>query len=141
MASLSRQVVRSARCATSSRPFLRPLATIDRVIPPTAATPPGAPIRAEDKQPVPNNDPLPVPPTVFPAPADPWDVAPGTQKRHVSPRHSPLRIKLAEFGARVLGYNSRASTAIRETGSMMSGIVEAVDRDHVFWYEGQCRFL
>jgi hypothetical protein len=39
--------------------------------------------------------------------------------------------------ARAMGYNSKASTAIRETGRMMRGIVESIERDRVYWYEGE----
>lgn len=39
--------------------------------------------------------------------------------------------------ARLMGYNSKASTAIRETQRMMGGIVEAAERDRVYWYEGK----
>lgn len=39
--------------------------------------------------------------------------------------------------ARLMGYNSRASTAIRETGRMMRGVVESIERDRVYWYEGE----
>lgn len=38
--------------------------------------------------------------------------------------------------ARLMGYNSKASTAIRETQRMMGGIVEAAERDRVYWYDG-----
>jgi len=37
-----------------------------------------------------------------------------------------------------MGYNSKASTAIRETGRMVRSVVEAVEDDKVFWYE-ECR--
>lgn len=39
--------------------------------------------------------------------------------------------------ARLMGYNSKASTAIRETGRMMRGVVESIERDRVYWYEGE----
>jgi hypothetical protein len=39
--------------------------------------------------------------------------------------------------ARLMGYNSKASTAIRETQRMMGGIVEAAERDRVYWYDGE----
>ncbi len=37
----------------------------------------------------------------------------------------------------MLGYNSKGSTSIRETARMMSGIVDAVERDSDFWYRGK----
>lgn len=40
--------------------------------------------------------------------------------------------------ARAMGYNSSATTAIRETRNMMKDIVDAVDRDRDFWYNGEC---
>lgn len=39
--------------------------------------------------------------------------------------------------ARAMGYNSQATTAIRETRNMMKEIVDAVDRDRDFWYNGE----
>lgn len=43
--------------------------------------------------------------------------------------------------ARVMGYNSKASTAIRESGRMMRGVVEAIERDRVYWYDGESSSL
>lgn len=37
-----------------------------------------------------------------------------------------------------MGYNSKASTAIRESGRMVRSVVEAIEDDKVFWYE-ECR--
>jgi cytochrome b pre-mRNA-processing protein 3 len=42
--------------------------------------------------------------------------------------------------ARVMGYNSKASTAIRESGRMMRGIVEGIEKDRMYWYEGELEF-
>ena len=133
--------------ASSSRISLRSFASQPSVSPlpptqlPTATQPaePDTSIASKIIKGASNNDPLPVPPTVYPAPADPWDVSPVTQRTRPPPRHSALRIKLAEFGAKVLGYNSRASTSIRETGRMMHGIVAAVERDSDYWYRGKLR--
>ena len=36
-----------------------------------------------------------------------------------------------------MGYNSNAVTAIRETGRMLGGIVEAIERDAEFYYGGE----
>ena len=99
---------------------------------------PGLPPVAPSKTATKNNNPLPVPPTIFPAPSDPFDVDVMTNKRPVPPKHSAFRIKVAELGAKVLGYNSRASTSIRETGRMMRGICMSVERDDEYWYGGEC---
>jgi hypothetical protein len=39
--------------------------------------------------------------------------------------------------ARLMGYNSRKSTAIRETGAMMHGIVGSIEAERAFWYESE----
>ncbi|KAL7423234.1 Serine carboxypeptidase 3 [Cryptotrichosporon argae] len=76
---------------------------------------------------------LSVPPQ-FPAPTDPFDAA--------EPAPEPKRAEYSEGTkavvrgvAALMGYNTAASTAIRETGRMMRGIVEAVERDRAFWYD------
>ncbi|EIW66620.1 hypothetical protein TREMEDRAFT_65489 [Tremella mesenterica DSM 1558] len=40
--------------------------------------------------------------------------------------------------AKLFGYNSRASTAIRETGRMMKGIVDSAQADRAFFYD-ECK--
>lgn len=39
--------------------------------------------------------------------------------------------------ARAMGYNSQATTAIRNTRNMMKDVVDAVDKDRDFWYNGE----
>ena len=100
-----------------------------------------------------NNDPYPVPRPVFPAPKDPWDVEINSESTTVKaapsesstggvtpdkPKYSETQLKIVRGLARMMGYNSRASTAIRETGRMMGGIVDAIERDAEFWYDGKC---
>lgn len=78
--------------------------------------------------------PLPSPQPIFPAPNNPFHPQPAPQPKE----YSETTKTLVRGVAKLMGYNSRASTTIRETGRMMKGIVEAVDRDHAFWYD-QCR--
>ncbi|ORY27475.1 hypothetical protein BCR39DRAFT_538185 [Naematelia encephala] len=80
-----------------------------------------------------NNDPLPVPSVVFPVPKDPFQRTAGEQKR--TQTVSETRVAIARGIARVMGYNSKSSTAIRETSRIMKGIVEAVEKDKDFWYD------
>ncbi len=146
---MSRRAALTIIRASTSRPVIRYLATPSLAatpqsqIPPQTVHPrvPDTSIAGKALKGATNNDPLPVPPTVFPAPADPWDVAPTTQRSRAPPKHSALRIRLAQFGAKVLGYNSKASTSIRETRRMLSGIVEAVERDSGYWYGGELTVL
>lgn len=74
----------------------------------------------------------------FPAPSDPFNPseAPGAAG-YKSPQYSEGTKTLVKGVARIMGYNSKASTAIRETGRMMRGVVEAVEADRAFWYDSE----
>lgn len=49
--------------------------------------------------------------------------------------HSPLKVSVVKALARLMGYNSKSVTAIRETSNMCGGVVSAVSRDHEYWYD------
>jgi cytochrome b pre-mRNA-processing protein 3 len=80
--------------------------------------------------------PYPVPKTTFPVYKDPWATPTAEKPGPPTKKYSDRTIKLVQGLARIMGYNSRTSTAIRETSRMMRGIVEAVERDSAFWYDG-----
>jgi len=71
----------------------------------------------------------------FPAPVDPFH--PEQAKPEPASKYSPGTVKLVRGVAKILGYNSRTSTAIRETGRMMRGVVEAVEAERSFWYDSE----
>lgn len=87
-----------------------------------------------------NDQPLPVGPTIFPAPIDPFDTTAGRRagtaaaSSQPAKKYSDTHIKMVKGVARLFGYNTRASTAIRETSRMMTGIVDAIEDDREFWY-------
>lgn len=91
-----------------------------------------APTLRKQKEPeVPiSNEPKPVPRAQFPAPTDPFHPQPAE-----STKYSEGTKNLVRGVAKLMGYNSRASTAIRETGRMMRGVVDTVERDRTFWYD------
>jgi cytochrome b pre-mRNA-processing protein 3 len=84
----------------------------------------------------PANNPFAAPPspptTAAAAPAVPVNNAAG---------HSPLKIAVVKALAKMMGYNTKSVTAIRETGNMVGEIVRAVERDHEFWYGGKFTIL
>lgn len=94
-------------------------------------------------------EPLPTPPTMYPPAANPFDpdqelvkanqakasgAADGQESN--SPKVSPLKASVVKAVAKLMGYNSKSVTAIRETGNMCGELVDAVRRDHDFWYNG-----
>ncbi|KAK4687615.1 cytochrome b pre-mRNA-processing protein 3, partial [Tremellales sp. Uapishka_1] len=89
---------------------------------------------AAAKKPELSSAPIPISnPPVFPARKDPFDSklpAPNDPSNY-----SDTTKNLVRGVAKLMGYNSKAVTAIRETGRMMRGIVEAVERDRSFWYD------
>ncbi|KAL1410354.1 Serine carboxypeptidase 3 [Vanrija albida] len=124
---------RALRAAPTPRPALaiapRLLSTKPDAEPAAAPTTPTPPAR--------NMDPTPMKAQPqFPAPADPFNPseAPGAAGR-TSPTYSEGTKTLVKGVAKLMGYNSKASTAIRETGRMMRGVVEAVETDRAFWYD------
>lgn len=115
--------LRTAR-ALARAPRLAPAALPSRALTASSAL-------AKGKAPA-NNDPIPLTSTPqFPAPSDPFNPAPkpeGTQ-------YSESTKNLVRGVAKLMGYNSKATTAIRETGRMMRGIVTAVEKERSFWYD------
>ncbi|OWZ61553.1 hypothetical protein AYX15_06263 [Cryptococcus neoformans] len=65
----------------------------------------------------------------FPPPANPF--APKEEPVH----YSDLTLGILWKINKLLGYNGRRRTTARESGRMMTGIIEAVKQDKVFWYE------
>lgn len=55
-------------------------------------------------------------------------------------QHSELKITIVKTLARLMGYHSKSVTAIRETSRMCGGIVNAVSRDHAYWYTSEFYF-
>lgn len=97
-----------------------------------------APLLRKEKTPQ-TSDPTPITaPPQFPAPVDPFNPTP---EAAATPKYSEGTKNLVRGVARLMGYNSRASTAIRETGRMMRGIVDAVEQERGFWYTGEWRHL
>jgi hypothetical protein len=94
--------------------------------------------------------PIPTPRPIFPPannpfaapPAPPTTSSPTTAAAVSVPadnaggKHSPLKIAVVKALAKMMGYNTKSVTAIRETGNMVGSIVRAVERDHDFWYSG-----
>ena len=80
-------------------------------------------------------------PPVFPAPKDPFEQPSPAERAREQPKYSEGTKNFVMGLARLMGYNSAASTAIRETGRMMKGIVDSVEEDRSFWYGGEpfCR--
>lgn len=71
----------------------------------------------------------------FPPPANPF--APKEEPVH----YSDLTLGILWKINKLLGYNGRRRTTARESGRMMTGIIEAVKQDKVFWYEGMLACL
>lgn len=70
----------------------------------------------------------------FPVLVDPFN----PPKADEAPREYSEGTKNVVKGlARAMGYNSQATTAIRETRNMMKEVVDAVDKDRDFWYNSE----
>lgn len=99
--------------------------------------------------------PIPTPRPIFPPannpfaapPSPPTTSSPTTAAAVTVPsinagvKHSPLKIAVVKALAKMMGYNTKSVTAIRETGNMVGSIVRAVERDHDFWYQGKPQVL
>ena len=72
----------------------------------------------------------------YPPPANPYE--PDEKPRQI-PRYSATTKAIVLAVGRLLGFNSAPSVAIRETGRMMTGIVDALERDREFWYGRELR--
>lgn len=70
----------------------------------------------------------------FPAPTDPFHPEPAKESKK---EYSETQKALVRGAAKMLGYNSKQSTAIRESGRMMRGVVDAVEADRSFWYDSE----
>lgn len=70
----------------------------------------------------------------FPPPVNPFDPPTAPKSK---PVYSETTKKVVTTVARVMGYNAPTTTAIRETGRMMRGVVEAVEAERSFWYGGE----
>jgi cytochrome b pre-mRNA-processing protein 3 len=88
-----------------------------------------------------SSEPLPQPKPIYPPPSNPFqpppEASPSTSStQQTATQHSPLKVSIVKALAKLMGYNTRSVTAIRETGNMVGSIVRAVERDHDFWYGG-----
>jgi cytochrome b pre-mRNA-processing protein 3 len=93
-----------------------------------------------------SSEPLPQPKPIYPPPSNPFQPPPETSPstsstQQTATQHSPLKVSIVKALAKLMGYNTRSVTAIRETGNMVGSIVRAVERDHDFWYGGERRAL
>lgn len=91
---------------------------------------------SSSKKPALSSDPLPSPAPQFPPPNNPFEPAQAAPAK--KNEYSESTKTLVRGVAKLMGYNWKASTAIRETGRMVRSVVEAVEDDKVFWYE-DCR--
>jgi hypothetical protein len=139
MASIARRAALNLARPTSSiavRTFATPppSAVAETTTPPTA---PGLPTNGNGKgKEKATTAPKFSPPAIFPAPNNPYDL-PKEPVKEEPKQYSEGQRRLVRGLARIMGYNTKATTAIRETGRMMKGIVEAVERDRAFWYDGE----
>ncbi|KAI5450357.1 Serine carboxypeptidase 3 [Naganishia albida] len=92
--------------------------------------------------------PIPTPRPIFPPANNPFAAPPAPPTTsssttaaavsvpadHAGGKHSPFKIAVVKALAKLMGYNTKSVTAIRETGNMVGSIVRAVERDHDFWY-------
>lgn len=71
----------------------------------------------------------------FPPPVNPFE----TKKAEATKaqEYSETTKNVVKGVARLMGYNSSSTTAIRETGRMMKGVVNAVEKDRDFWYNSE----
>ncbi|WVN85764.1 uncharacterized protein L203_100915 [Cryptococcus depauperatus CBS 7841] len=65
----------------------------------------------------------------FPAPYNPFSPRPEPS------RYSDLTLRLLWKINKMLGYNGRKRTTARESGRMMTGIIQAVQNDKAFWHD------
>lgn len=140
MSAISRRAAKAL-----SRPAVRAFASAPPPAPAPAPNVAGETSKAKLK--AAGGEPLPVPETIFPAPRNPWDTEAEVRSAESSSsaatsmqpkqKYSDTQIKMVRGLARIMGYNSRATTTIRETGRMMRGIVEGIERDKEFWYDGE----
>ncbi|KAG7539658.1 hypothetical protein FFLO_03457 [Filobasidium floriforme] len=89
-----------------------------------------------------SSEPLPQPRPVYPPPSNPFQPPPqaspsNSSTQQTGQQHSPFKVSIVKALAKLMGYNTRSVTAIRETGNMCGSIVRAVEKDHDFWY-GEC---
>lgn len=128
-----RRALRSARSVylTSVRSY----AATTPPPPPPTPTPTPTPSSSKSKKPVLSSEPLPSPAPQFPPPNNPFEPAAQPAKKA---EYSESTKTLVRGVAKLMGYNSKASTAIRETGRMVRSIVEAIEDDKVFWYQ-ECK--
>lgn len=98
--------------------------------------------------------PIPTPRPIFPPANNPFAAPPAPPTTsssttaaavsvpadHAGGKHSPFKIAVVKALAKLMGYNTKSVTAIRETGNMVGSIVRAVERDHDFWYRGEHPF-
>jgi len=129
MSIIPARALRSARSAYI--PVIRSYSASTSTTPP----PPPAETSKKSKKPVLSSEPLPSPAPQFPPPKNPFEPnSPPSQRTE----YSDTTKSLVRGVAKLMGYNSKASTAIRETGRMVRSVVEAVEDDKVFWYE-ECK--
>ena len=89
-----------------------------------------------------SSEPLPQSKPIYPPPSNPFQPPPeaspsSSSTQQTATQHSPLKVSIVKALAKLMGYNTKSVTAIRETGNMVGSIVRAVDRDHDFWYGGE----
>jgi cytochrome b pre-mRNA-processing protein 3 len=87
-------------------------------------------------------EPLPQPKPIYPPPSNPFQPPPdaspsSSSSQQTGQQHSAFKVSIVKALAKLMGYNSRSVTAIRETGNMVGSIVRAVEKDHDFWYQGE----
>jgi len=119
------------------RPTVLPIRTLATAPTPQPLNPTGtdtAAASSSKKSDAPNYS----PPAIFPAPINPYEAkAPPPATTEDRSKYSDTQRKFVRGIARMMGYNSKASTAIRETSRMMKGVVQGIERDRDFWYEGE----
>ena len=144
MASIQRRAARSL-IASSSRTLHLPITQIRHY---AKAKEPERPQLSDEK-----DSPYLVGTPIFPIPRDPFAPPPARRLTPSNPtdlelqgsppadppkEYSATKKKWVLTMAKLMGYNTQATTAIRETQRMLGGIVEAVENDAEFWYGGEC---
>jgi cytochrome b pre-mRNA-processing protein 3 len=129
-----------ARQASSSLASRLPRSSSSRIAFNASTSPILSRSYASDKPPL-SSEPLPAPRPIYPPPTNPFQPPPqsspsNSSTQQTGTQHSPLKVSIVKALAKLMGYNSRSVTAIRETGNMCGAIVRAVERDHDFWYNG-----
>lgn len=120
---------------TAASPALRQAISIARSSPTILA-------RTYASKPPLSSEPLPQPRPVYPPPSNPFQPPPqaspsNSSTQQTGQQHSPFKVSIVKALAKLMGYNTRSVTAIRETGNMCGSIVRAVEKDHDFWYGGE----